>query len=119
MAADTPESGPGPYRIPGPIEIELDEPGQEDRVISLGGREQDESIRDRSQLLFEEEDEELATTQKKEEAGEGKELIYRPFQYYLRTTPASPLGQTTKNLLYTVFGILAVLLVAALIKRGT
>lgn len=70
-------------------------------------REQELSIRERKQLLFESDAPATAradTTPR------------RPFAEYLRTTPAEPLSPLAKGVLYGVGGLVLLLLVAALLK---
>lgn len=70
-------------------------------------REQELSIRERKQLLFEAD----------EPAGPKADAPpRRPFAEYLRTTPAAPLSPAAKGSLYAVGVVVMLLFVAALLK---
>ena len=70
-------------------------------------REQELSIRERKQLLFESD----APATARADASSR-----RPFAEYLRTTPAEPLSPAAKGVLYGVGGLVVLLLVAAVMK---
>lgn len=115
--SSNPSRGPqqdasGRARIPGPPRIDVPTAGG-GRVVTTPGREQDQSIRERKQLLFD--DEELPVR------GDGQpaEVIYaRPFRDYLRNTPAAALSNVTKGMLYAAGAVVLLMLLAALLKRG-
>ena len=69
-------------------------------------REQQLSIRERKQLLFEAD----------EPVVDPDAAPRRPFAEYLRTTPAAPLSSATKGVLYGVGGLVLLLFLAALLK---
>jgi hypothetical protein len=90
-----------------PPKIEL--PTTRPKVVT-SGREQEQSIRERKQLLFEEDDLPSRPIDAPEPV--------RPFNEYLRTTPAAPLSGLAKALLWGVGVVVVLLLVAALFKTG-
>ena len=70
-------------------------------------REQELSIRERKQLLFDAD----------EPAGPSADAPpRRPFAEYLRTTPAAPLSPMARNSLYAVGAVVLLLFLAALLK---
>lgn len=78
--------------------------------MSLGsGREQEQSIRARKELLFEEDD---------LPARGPAAAPTRPFPDYLRTTPAAPLSGVTRAMLWGAGLLVVVLFVASIFKGG-
>jgi hypothetical protein len=99
-----PDESPIKPRVPPPIDI----PPARPRVVSTPGREQEQSIRERKQLLFEEDE---------RPAGPPVEAApTKPFVEYLRTTPAAPLSGLAKVLIWTAGVLVVLLFVASLIK---
>ncbi len=71
------------------------------------GREQEISIRERKQLLFESD----TPTTNPADAGSRQ-----PFAAYLRTTPAAPLSPAAKGALYAAGALVLILFAIALMK---
>ena len=69
-------------------------------------REQEHSIRERKQLLFEAD----------EPITGADTVVRRPFAEYLRTTPAAPLSPMVRGSLYGVGALVLLLFLAALLK---
>jgi hypothetical protein len=94
-----------------PANIDI-EPPQRPKVVSVGGgREQEQSIRARKQLLFEDD----------EPRRSGPDLEPRTsksFSEYLRTTPAAPLSGGARAVLWGTGLIVVLLFIASLLKRG-
>jgi hypothetical protein len=108
----------GQIRIPGPPRIEV--PGADRRdVVIGGGREQEQSIRDRKRQLFEDDDDDLPSGSRSGSAGTATApLVARPFADYLRTTPPTPLSQGAKAALWTAGAIVLALFALALTRVG-
>lgn len=70
-------------------------------------REQEQSIRARKKLLFDEEE---------GAPGQGRRGATKPFSEYLRTTPPAPLSTATKAMLWGIGVVVVVLLIATLMK---
>jgi hypothetical protein len=91
--------------------VDADDADSPSRLFATGSREQEQSIRERKSLLFD--DEELPPS-----AAEVAPVVVKPFREYLKTTPPAPLSSGVKAALYAVGGLVVLLLVAALLKRG-
>lgn len=70
-------------------------------------REQEQSIRARKKLLFDEEE---------EGPGQARRAVTKPFAEYLRTTPPAPLSTATKAMLWSIGVVVVLLLIATLLK---
>jgi hypothetical protein len=94
-----------------PVDDDADSPS---RLFSTGGREQEQSIRDRKSLMFD--DEELPDTAAA--AAGAAPIVSKTFQEYLAITPPAPLSSGMKAALYATGAVVLLLLVAALLKQG-
>lgn len=74
------------------------------------GRDQDQSIKARKRLLYDEEEGDATPVAPIDET--------KPFADYLRTTPAAPMSAAIKALLGAVGLVVALLLLAAVLRMG-
>ncbi len=104
----------GQVRIPGPARIDVPPPRETARVAASPVREQEDSIRDRKTLMFDDEElPDLGGT-----ATVKSVVVARSFREYLMSTPAQPLSNATKVLLYVAGAVVTLLFLAALMKGG-
>jgi hypothetical protein len=101
-----PDDSPIKPRVPPRVEV----PQARPKVISAAGREQEQSIRERKQLLFEEDEAPTRPALEPEPV--------KPFPEYLRTTPAAPLSGLARAILWGAGLLVVLLFVAALVKMG-
>lgn len=121
MSTESSKSGSSPQpdasgqiRTPGPPRIEVPSGSDQSRVVTTPAREQEQSIRDRKNLMFDDED----LPSRAGAAGEGAAgpIVAKPFRDYLTSTPAEPLSNTAKAMLYVVGAVVLLLFLAAILK---
>lgn len=104
---------PGDAIPPRPRTAPIDPPPRAEIASVGGGREQEQSIRARKQLLFEEEE----LTPRHDAASDHGPR--KSFSEYLRATPAAPLSGSTRAMLWGAGLIVVLLFIASLVKRGS